>query len=394
MSGEGIQSSSSWRPLAAKLLTLLGLTGELAGAPDDGAALVNGSASVYGALTCSTSGCHGGAGEKSRQFVIWSQRDVHSRSHATLGTARSARMAEALGIKDPLTDPRCVSCHAPLAAVAGEALMPGAKASEGVSCVSCHGPLAGWLRSHTRSDYTHGDRVAAGMRELRDLNARANACVACHQNIEPALVEVGRHPALIFELDGQTQAQPKHWQEPEGRSGAQAWLVGQAVAWRELSWGLRQGLLDPKRDLPRWRALGWLLERTNFDRQADGWAWTAEQVSPAELVRAEENARRLARQGAEGWTPDKTVRLLASLAGTAADFRASVPALIQAYRAERLVLALDRLLAALPADSRQQDISVQVDRLFRLAQSIPDFSPSDFARELEVLAQRIQPLTN
>jgi hypothetical protein len=68
--------------------------------------------------------------------------------------------------------------------------------------------------------------------------------------------------------------------------------------------------------------------------------------------------------------------------------------LVQACRAERLVLALDRLLAALPADSRKADVSGQLDRLFRLAQSIPDFSPADFARELDVFSQRLQVLVN
>jgi len=394
MIGEGFTSRLNWRHLGRSLLVIALMASEMFGATDGDSLAANCVNPVYGALTCSTSSCHGGAAEKSRQYVIWSQRDVHSRSYATLGTARSARMAEALGIKDPLTERRCTTCHAPIATVETGLVMPGAKASEGVSCVSCHGPLEGWLRNHTRPDYTHADRVAAGMRDLRDLNARANACVACHQNIDPTLVEIGRHPALIFELDGQTQEQPKHWREPEGRSGAQAWFVGQAVAWRELSWGLRPGHLDPKRDLPRWRALGWLLQRTDFDRKMDGFGWASQEVTPAELTAAEGNARRLARQGADGWAPQYTVRVLANLAETAADFRSVGPALIQASRAERLVLALDRLLAALPADPRRTEASSQLDRLFRLAQSIPDFSPSDFARELEIFAQKLKPLLN
>ena len=63
--------------------------------------------SIRGALTCSTSNCHGGAGEQSRQYVIWSQRDVHSRAYATLTTARAARMGEALGLQDPAASRRC-----------------------------------------------------------------------------------------------------------------------------------------------------------------------------------------------------------------------------------------------------------------------------------------------
>src|SRR5688500_14124166 len=95
---------------------------------------------VHGATTCSSAMCHGGADEGSRQFVVWSLRDVHSRAYATLGTARAARMAEALRIKDPATDRRCISCHAPFGAVERELLASDARISEGVSCVSCHGP--------------------------------------------------------------------------------------------------------------------------------------------------------------------------------------------------------------------------------------------------------------
>jgi hypothetical protein len=97
---------------------------------------------------------------------------------------------------------------------------PDALVSEGVSGGSCHGPAEAWLRSHTRSDLTHADRVASGMRDLRSLYHRANACVACHQTLEPEIVAVGRHPVLYFELDGQAHSQPKHWREPAAdRSG-------------------------------------------------------------------------------------------------------------------------------------------------------------------------------
>ena len=63
---------------------------------------------------------------------------------------------------------------------------------------------------------------------------------------------------------------------------------------------------------------------------------------------------------------------------------------VQAYRAERLVLALDRLLASLPAKQRPAAANSQLDTLFRLAQSIPDFSPADFARELAVFEKALE----
>ena len=98
---------------------------------------------------------------------------------------------------------------------------------------------------------------AAGMRDLRNLYVRANACVACHQNLAPELLKAG-HPDLFFELDGQSVAEPKHWRDEEPWSGLRQWLTGQAVALREMSWALAN---DPQNDafvLARWDGLAWL----------------------------------------------------------------------------------------------------------------------------------------
>jgi hypothetical protein len=311
--------------------------------------------------------------------VVWSQRDVHSRSFATLATARSARMAEALSIANPAASPRCLVCHAPLAGADPATLGSGVDPAEGVSCVSCHGMPAGWIRSHTRPDWTHADRIAAGMRELRDLYGRANACVACHQNVDPVIVAVGHHPALIFELDGQTQDEPKHWRDDP--VGAQAWFVGQAVALREVSWSLLEGRADPARSGPVWQGLVWLLSRSGLDfglAPLDSSAPTA-----TVLASSVENADKLARRSAQSWEPQFGVLALRRLAATQGDFVAPGTApLVQACRAERLVLALDRLLAAMPPAQRPAGASAGLDRLFRLAQSQPDFDPAAFAGEL------------
>ena len=75
------------------------------------------------------------------------------------------------------------------------------------------------------------------MRDLQNLYVRANTCVACHQNVDTDILKAG-HPELIFELDGQSVAEPKHWSAEKNGNGAQVWLVGQAVALREMSWQL------------------------------------------------------------------------------------------------------------------------------------------------------------
>ena len=78
-----------------------------------------------------------------------------------------------------------------------------------------------------------------------------------------------------------------------------------------------------------------------------------------------------------------TLELLKKLAASHPAFlELAVAKPVQAYRAERLVLALDRLLASLPAKQRPMAAGAALDRLFQLAQSIPEFDPADFAREL------------
>ena len=341
----------------------------------------------YSAATCSTSSCHGGATEKSCQLTIWSTQDAHSKSYATLTNARSARMAEALQIPNPAQNPRCTACHAPLSAVAiptnGTPGLIGNFATESVSCVSCHGPSDAWIRTHTRPDYTHAERVAAGMKDIRSPYARANTCVACHQNIDPELVSLARHPELIFELDGQAASEPKHWQESAGWSGAQQWYVGQLVAVREVSWGLARKTISAEREIPRYRALAWLTARAGGTAPSMGSDFTAAVTAADAAARA---------VSSETWAPARAAETLRRFAAAAPDFRdAVVPQPEQARRAEALVLALDRLLLASSTAGRTPAASAALNKLFALAQSRPDFVPAAFAQALEEFAATLPP---
>ena len=347
---------------------------------------------VLGPASCSTSGCHGGAGTTSRQFLIWSQRDVHSRAYATLTSSRAARMGEALKIENPTRDAACTACHAPLQTVAPEFRAANAQIEEGVACASCHGTGETWLRSHTRTDWTHADRVAAGMKDLRNLYGRANSCVACHQNIDPQLVKVGKHPALVFELDGQTVSEPKHWRETAANDGAKAWFVGQAVALREMSSALLHGRSDATLDAPRWAGLLWVLQQCELGDAVPSLK-TLAVVPGADSYAATLEASDLAARRAASvtWTNDLTNTLLLKLAASHANFLESTASKIeQARRAERLVLALDRLLAALPPALRGEAANAQLNTLFRLAQSPADFVPAEFARELSAFEQALK----
>jgi hypothetical protein len=347
-----------------------------------------------GAESCGSSGCHGGGGQSQNQYIVWSTRDFHSqRPFATLTTARSKQIADALQIKDPTADSRCTSCHAPLHDMPEPLRGETFRASEGVSCESCHAPAENWLRAHTRNDWRPADRVFAGMRDLKNLYVRANTCVACHQTVPVPLQKAG-HPELIFELDGQCVSQPRHWRERAETSGAQVWLTGQAAALREMSWQLSRESGPDEKLIARWSALLWLLQK--LDGMNNGFPLLAKisaEPSSHNLRAAWQAGDDLARSAALGvWTIEMSRTALNRLAATGGDFRQEeVARLVQARRAERLVLALERLLLACGNVQPGSPTDENLNRLFQMSQSIPDFDSMRFAGALEQFSGAIQP---
>ncbi len=266
-------------------------------------------------------------------------------------------------------------------------------AAEGVSCESCHGPAEHWIRSHTRADYTRADRTATGMRDLQNLYIRANVCVACHQNVDADILKAG-HPELVFELDGQSVAEPKHWRAEKNGNGAQAWLVGQAVALREMSWQIAKENSPTESEINRLAGVFWTLKtamRSINDLVNDTQLPTAsgEATKAAELVQSEGN--KVAQHYATvTWTDDMTRKMLFAAAASSESFReSSISQNLQARRAERLVLALDRLVAALPELKNNGPVQSALDQLFKLAQSIPDFDSAKFAVALADLSRAL-----
>lgn len=347
-------------------------------------------AKFLGATTCASSSCHGGGGAKQNQYLVWSLRDFHSqRPPATLANARSKQIGEALGIDDPTMDARCTICHAPLASVPADRRGEDFKVSEGVSCESCHGPAENWLRAHTRTDYTRADRVAAGMRDLQNLYVRANTCVACHQVVSAPLLKAG-HPELLFELDGQSVSEPKHWSLEKNGNGAQAWLVGQAVALREMSWELAQDSSPMDREIARWQGLAWLVSRSVENQPAFAAAPAIPAKPGADDFQALQKWADATAQTAAGltWSDQSSAADLAALAKTSADF-SGVSQPIAARRAERLVLGLDRLVTNLPEYKDNPSVQSALNDLFKLAQSVPDFDPTAFAASLDKFSQAL-----
>ena len=345
-------------------------------------------AKFLGANSCASSSCHGGGGVSQNQFLVWSLKDFHSqRPTATLTTARSKQIADALGIKDATVDARCTVCHAPLNAVPENLRGENFKVSEGVSCESCHGAAEKWIRSHTRKDYTRADRTAAGMRDLQNLYVRANTCVACHQNVDADILKAG-HPELIFELDGQSVAEPKHWQEATNWNGAQAWAIGQQVAFREMSWQLANEKSPTENQINRWASLLWVKLTATLAEDVHSISLVDIQgiTKKAKVLGglADDTARTMENMSSVYWATNVTQNNLFALAASSPAFRdTSVSQQQQALRAERLVLALDRLVAALPELKNNAPVQAALNQLFQLAQSVPDFNPQQFATALE-----------
>ena len=339
-----------------------------------------------GAVGCRSSSCHGGAGEKRSQYITWSRQDFHSRAFSILTNARSARIAEGAGTTDAPASARCTVCHSPFQSVAPTQLASTVHPDEGVSCESCHGAAGPWLRGHTRPDWTYATRVSAGMRDLRNLYVRANACVACHQNVDVDLLKAG-HPPLVFELDSQSINEPKHWKDEDSWSGARAWLAGQAVALREAAWHSRTDAAPASDVQETSLALAWLLARATL---ADAMLPKVVEPSSSDLEPLQQQADNLARHG---WSPtiDSTMSILRALAGTDSEFVASKQMAPQFfYRAKRLELALHALIRALNANrSAPLKVDKELDALGEDVKSADHFTAARFAEHLRVLRAKL-----
>ncbi|HJT81905.1 MAG TPA: multiheme c-type cytochrome [Chthoniobacterales bacterium] len=343
-----------------------------------------------GSAGCKSSSCHGGAGEKRSQFLTWSQQDFHFRAFAVLVNARSARMADTLRIGDAQSSARCTICHSPFQSVESARLTTPDQRDQGVSCESCHNAASSWLRGHTRPDWSYATRVSAGMRDLQNLYVRANTCVACHQNLDTDILAAG-HPELRFELDGQSVAEPKHWRDEPG-TGAKAWLVGQAVALREMSWALGRSENPDDQSVAQWNGLVWLLGKvTAGQRRLRLLDFPNGPLVRASFIDMQGRADSFARSVAETSLGDNFARdTLNSLLNLDAEFQqAKEPDKIMVRRAERLVPAVIRLADAAGMDS---DAAPRPERI-QLIEALPVDAGFDRGRFVKALAVYRESLT-
>jgi hypothetical protein len=315
--------------------------------------------------------------------MIWSHEDFHSRSYATLVTARSVQIAAGAGIAAATESNRCTVCHAPLADIPPSHLASTATVTEGVSCEACHSGASAWLRGHTRYDWTYADRVHAGMRDLRSAFVRANTCVACHQVIDPALIKAG-HPELIFEMDGQAASEPRHWTEKADWFGPKAWVVGQAVALREISQQISTLGTDDPDLVAQQNALVWILAQVSFIESSE--TTNAKESSGFYAAWSNGMAQSLS---ATDWKPTMSRDGLTALAATSASFTdGSVPLPERELRAERLVLGLDRLFKAAYPETNAPG-QAELAALFAAVQDRAQFNAQTFSQELQKFADAI-----
>ena len=126
-----------------------------------------------GASKCKT--CHK-AEKNGAQFEKWSS-ERHSKAYESLKSEGAKKKAEVAGVKDPLTDEKCLSCHTTASSAKNKA--SSYSIEEGVSCEACHGPGSMYKKSSIMKD--HKKSVEAGLVDKVD----EKICVTCHKKDTP-----------------------------------------------------------------------------------------------------------------------------------------------------------------------------------------------------------------
>lgn len=222
------------------------------------------------------------------------------------------------------------------------------------------------------------------MRPLGTAYQRANSCVACHQNLSDELVKAN-HPPLIFELDGLLIEQPKHWREDADFSHAKTWLVGQAVALREIAAqaqrqpsDMRVAEIEAIQELLLASETGW--ERKNLTDLVKAADDFAKKISAAPMSSAQTRA-----------AVGKLLRYrkpfeLSAFGTVAAEQRMRAVG----HYAERVALAIDRLNQSLIAAGEKAAFAEEaLDELFKAAPPPKSFDADiaeNFVRKLDALS--------
>jgi hypothetical protein len=176
--------------------------------------------------------------------------DPHVRAFSVLYEDRSARIEKAyrrladIDAARPFEDDACLRCHVhqKFDSRANRSHSPEFTTADGVGCESCHGPAGRWLVPHVQTGWRgYSDRQKLdffGMRPMKDLLARGQACVECHvgagaSDVNHDLIAAG-HPRLNFDYSNHLAKYPKHWRVEDDRARhpdheAKVWALGQLL---------------------------------------------------------------------------------------------------------------------------------------------------------------------
>ncbi|MBM3293227.1 MAG: cytochrome C554 [Candidatus Aminicenantes bacterium] len=129
--------------------------------------------------------------KQGQQYGKW-QASLHSRSHDALTSPQGAQAGQAMGVAQPAEDPKCLGCHAPLAAKAPEFK------AEGVTCEVCHGPGSAYKTLSIMKN--RAEAAKNGLIVYPNAEAVKAHCLTCHENAHgksfdfAAAIEKIKHP--------------------------------------------------------------------------------------------------------------------------------------------------------------------------------------------------------
>ena len=189
------------------------------------------------------------------EWLIWKDKDKHSRAYQALTEARGQRIGELMGQDVLAASTGCIQCHTSNAVPAlwsPACTQNGGNpyVAEGVSCQTCHGPAEFWEGVHIKEDWiarSDAEKARFGFNIMEDPVRRAEMCLSCHQGN----AELGRvithemyaagHPTLSgFEMEAFGDKMPRHWrfshEKPHGGppkfDRTRSVLLGSVVAFR------------------------------------------------------------------------------------------------------------------------------------------------------------------
>jgi hypothetical protein len=126
-----------------------------------------------------------------------------------------------------------------------------------------------------------------------------------------------------------------------------SWLVGQAVALREVTWAIAQRPAQDGDEFVRWNGLKWILSKVPLANENNA-SLPAMSAFPGIQLEADKIAQHAAQLSC---TPQSVREMLITLASTENDFVDKTGDKALAENAKRLVLAFDALARALNANS-------------------------------------------